>query len=142
MLQPPKRPKFRKWQKGRNRGNARSSTIKFGSFGLQSLDHARINARQIEAVGRVLSRRFKRTGRIFITIFPDKPITKKPLEVRMGSGKGNVEYYVSEVKPGTIMFEVSGVDEASVKEAFKVAAAKLPVKTRTVKRFLDDEDNE
>ena len=142
MLQPPKRPKYRKWQKGRNRGYARSTAVKFGAFGLQSLEHSQINARQIEAVRRVLSRHFKKSGRIFITLFPDKPITKKPLEVRQGKGKGNVEYYVSLVKPGTVMFEVSGVPEAEVRSVFKLASAKLPVKTRMVKRFIDDEDDE
>lgn len=142
MIQPPKRPLHRKWHKGRNRGFARSGNVNFGAFGLQSIQRGRITARQIEAVRRVLSRRFKRSGKIFITIFPDKPITKKPIEVRMGKGKGNVEYYVSEVKPGTVMFEVSGVDEATVREAFSVAAGKLPVKVRVISRFSEDDDQE
>lgn len=140
MIQPPKRPKFNKWHKGRNRGKARSSQICFGAFGLQATEHGRINARQIEAVRRVLTRTFRRTGKIFITIFPDKPITKKPLEVRQGKGKGNVDHYVALVKPGTVMFEVSGVERSVVCEAFALASAKLPIKTRFIERFCDEED--
>src|SRR4051794_28969683 len=127
MLQP-KRTKYRKVHKGRLRGVAtRGHKVSFGEFGLKSTVHGFVTARQIEAARRALTRFIKRGGRVWIRIFPDKPITKKPLEVRMGSGKGNVEYYVAPVKPGTVLYEMEGVDEAHAREAFKLAAAKLPV---------------
>lgn len=129
MLQP-KRTKYRKQFKGRNRGTAtRGNRVSFGEYGLKSAVIGQITARQIEAARRAMSRELKRGGKIWIRIFPDKPISKKPLEVRMGSGKGNVEYWVALVQPGRVMFEIEGVDEASAREAFKLAAAKLPVKT-------------
>ncbi len=136
MLQP-KRTKYRKVHKGRLRGVAtRGHKVSFGEFGLKSTVHGFVTARQIEAARRALTRFIKRGGRVWIRIFPDKPITKKPLEVRMGSGKGNVEYYVAPVKPGTVLYEMEGVDEAHAREAFKLAAAKLPVKTIFVTRSL------
>lgn len=136
MMQP-KRTKFRKQQKGRNRGVAtRGNKVSFGEFGLRSKDHARITARQIEAARRAISRFIKRGGKVWIRIFPDKPITQKPLEVRQGSGKGNVEYWVSLVQPGTMLFEVEGVERQYAEEAFRLAAAKLPVKTELVERVV------
>ncbi len=136
MLQP-KRTKYRKVHKGRRRGVAtRGHKVSFGEFGLKSTVHGFVTARQIEAARRALTRFIKRGGRVWIRIFPDKPIPKKPLEVRMGSGKGNVEYYVAPVKPGTVLYEMEGVDEAHAREAFKLAAAKLPVKTIFVTRSL------
>ena len=129
MLQP-KRTKFRKMQKGRNRGEAtRGNKVSFGEFGLQSSDRGRITSRQLEAARRALTRHIKRGGKVWIRIFPDKPITKKPLEVRMGSGKGSVEYWVALIQPGRMLFEVEGVPQELAKEAFALAAAKLPVKT-------------
>ncbi|MEM7468492.1 MAG: 50S ribosomal protein L16 [Pseudomonadota bacterium] len=129
MLQP-KNTKFRKQQKGRNRGMAsRGNKVSFGEFGLQSTDRGRVTARQIEAGRRALTRHVKRGAKIWIRVFPDKPITKKPLEVRQGKGKGNVEYWVAEVKPGTVLYEMEGVSEELAREAFRLAAAKLPVKT-------------
>lgn len=129
MLQP-KRTKYRKQFKGRNRGVAtRGNRVSFGEFGLKALAPGRITARQIEAARRAMSRHVKRGGKIWIRIFPDKPISKKPLEVRMGSGKGNVEYWVALVQPGRVMFEIEGVTEDIAREALKLAAAKLPVKT-------------
>ncbi len=136
MLQP-KRTKFRKQHKGRNRGLAlRGNTVSFGEYGLKSLQRGRITARQIEAARRAITRHVKRSGQMWIRIFPDKPITKKPLEVRMGKGKGSVEYWVAEVKPGTILYEINGVPEDIAREAFQLAAAKLPVKTTFTKRMV------
>lgn len=136
MLQP-KNTKFRKQQKGRNRGLAsRGNKVSFGEFGLQSTDRGRVTARQIEAGRRALTRHVKRGAKIWIRVFPDKPITKKPLEVRQGKGKGNVEYWVAEVKPGTVLYEMEGVSEELAREAFRLAAAKLPVKTNFQTRKL------
>lgn len=136
MLQPA-RTKYRKWQKGRNRGLAhRGNTVAFGSFGLKAKERGRLNARQIEAARRSIVRATGRGAKIWIRIFPDRPITKKPAEVRMGSGKGSVEFYVAEVKPGTVLFEVEGVAEDLAKEAFQRAAAKLSVSTAFVSRHL------
>jgi len=131
----PKRTKYRKVQKGRNRGVAwRGSDVSFGDFGLQALDHAWITARQIEATRMAIQRHVKRAGKLWIRIFPDKPITKKPLEVRMGSGKGSVEGWVAVIKPGRVMFEIQGVTEAMARDAFRLAAAKLPIATRVLVR--------
>jgi len=136
MLQP-KRTKFRKQQKGRNRGLAqRGSKISFGEYAMKSLGRGRVTARQIEAARRAMTRHVKRSGKIWIRLFPDKPITKKPLEVRQGKGKGNVEYWVDEVKPGRIMFEIEGVSEELAREAVKLADAKLPIKTKFEKRMV------
>ncbi len=129
MLQP-KRTKFRKQMKGRNRGIATSGhLVSFGEFGLKSLSDGMLTARQIEAARRALTRHIKRGGKVWIRVFPDKPITKKPLEVRQGKGKGSVEYWVSPVQPGKMLFEIAGVPEELAREAFKLAAAKLPLKT-------------
>ena len=134
MLQP-KRTKFRKQQKGRNRGLAeRGSTVSFGEFGLKATGRGRITARQIEAARRAMTRHIKRGGKIWIRIFPDKPITKKPLEVRQGKGKGSVEYWVAQVQPGRVLYEMEGVSEDVAREAFLLAAAKLPVSTKFVTR--------
>ena len=134
MLQP-KRTKFRKKQKGRVRGIAqRGHTISFGSFGIKSLEAGWITSRQIEAARIAVTREMKREGQVWIRIFPDKPITKKPAEVRMGKGKGAPEYWVAIVKPGTIMFEAGGVTTDIAKEALRLAAQKLPVRTKFVKR--------
>ncbi len=134
MLQP-KRTKFRKQQKGRNRGlSQRGSTVTFGEFGLKALGRGRITARQIEAARRAMTRHIKRGGKIWIRIFPDKPITKKPLEVRQGKGKGNVEYWVAQVQPGRVLYEMEGVSEDVAREAFTLAAAKLPIQTAFVSR--------
>jgi large subunit ribosomal protein L16 len=134
MLQP-KRTKFRKQMKGRNRGLAhRGSDVAFGEFGLKAVGRGRITARQIEAARRAMTRHIKRGGKIWIRIFPDKPITKKPLEVRQGKGKGNVEYWVAQIQPGKILYEMEGVSEDIAREAFTLAAAKLPVATRFVSR--------
>lgn len=136
MLQP-KRTKFRKQHKGRNRGVAtRGNKVNFGEFGLQALDRGRITARQIEAARRAISRYVKRGGKVWIRIFPDKPITQKPLEVRQGSGKGNVEYWVALVQPGRMLFEIEGITADLASEAFRLAAAKLPVKTTLVARGI------
>ena len=136
MLQP-KRTKFRKVHTGRNRGLAQSGNkVSFGSYGLKATDRGRMTARQIEAGRRAMTRHVKRQGKIWIRVFPDKPITKKPLEVRMGKGKGGVEYWVAKIKPGQILFEMQGVDEIVAKEAFELAAAKLPVKTTIIKRTI------
>ncbi len=136
MLQP-KRTKFRKQHKGRNRGVAtRGNKVNFGEFGLKALGCARITARQIEAARRAISRYVKRGGKVWIRIFPDKPITQKPLEVRQGSGKGNVEYWVALVQPGKVLFEIEGVTPELAAEAFRLAAAKLPVKTVLVPREI------
>lgn len=136
MLQP-KRTKFRKQHKGRNRGLANvGNQVSFGDFAMKCAGRRRITARQIEAARRVISRVTKRTGKLWIRIFPDKPITKKPLEVRQGKGKGNVEYWVALVQPGRVMFELGGVSEEMAREAFEKAAAKLGVKTVFVKRTV------
>jgi large subunit ribosomal protein L16 len=127
MLQPA-RTKYRKMQKGRNRGYATSGLlVSHGEFGLKATDWANITARQIEAARKVLTRYVKRSGKMWIKIFPDKPMTKKPLEVRQGKGKGGVEYWVAQVKPGTILFELEGVSKDLAKEAFRLASAKLPL---------------
>ena len=129
MLQPA-RSKFRKQHKGRNRGLATTGNkVSFGDFGLKSVGRGRITARQIEAGRRVMTRHIKRGGRVWIRIFPDKPITKKPAEVRMGKGKGSVEYYVAEIQPGKMLYEMDGVSEDVAREAFRLAAAKLPLLT-------------
>jgi len=136
MLQP-KRTKFRKMQKGRNRGLAqRGAKISFGEFGLKATGRGRITARQIEAARRTISRKVKRGGKIWIRIFPDKPITQKPLEVRQGKGKGNVEYWVAQIQPGRVLYEIEGVSEELAREAFTLAAAKLPVPTTFVERTV------
>ncbi len=136
MLQP-KRTKFRKVQKGRNRGLAhRGSKVSFGEYGLKSTARGRITARQIEAARRTISRRVKRGGKIWIRIFPDKPITQKPLEVRQGKGKGSVEYWVAQIQPGRVLFEIEGVSEELARDAFTLAAAKLPVSTTFVERTV------
>ena len=136
MLQP-KRTKFRKMQKGRNRGLAnRGNKVSFGEFGLKSLQRGRITARQIEAARRAMTRHIKRGGKIWIRIFPDKPITQKPLEVRQGKGKGNVEYWVAQIQPGRMLYEMDGVAESLAREAFALAASKLPVKTVFVQRSI------
>ncbi len=136
MLQP-KRTKFRKMMKGRNRGLAhRGSTVSFGEFGLKATGRGRITARQIESARRAMTRHIKRGGKIWIRVFPDKPITQKPLEVRQGKGKGNVEYWVAQIQPGKILYEVQGVDEELAREAFELAAAKIPVPTTFVKRTV------
>jgi large subunit ribosomal protein L16 len=129
MMQP-KRTKYRKQFKGRNRGVAtRGNKVSFGEYGLKAVELGRITSRQIEAARRAMSRHIKRGGKIWIRVFPDKPISKKPLEVRMGSGKGNVEYWVALVQPGRMMFEIEGVPEDLAREALRLAADKLPVKT-------------
>ena len=134
MLQP-KRTKYRKQQKGRNTGNAgRGTEISFGSFGLKSMDNGRITSRQIEAARIAMTRHMKREGAVWIRIFPDKPVTKKPQEVRMGKGKGAHDHWVALVQPGRIMFELDGVSTQVAKEALALAAQKLPVKTKTVVR--------
>jgi large subunit ribosomal protein L16 len=136
MLQP-KRTKFRKMMKGRNRGLAlRGSSVSFGDFGLKASGRGRITARQIEAARRAMTRHIKRGGKIWIRIFPDKPITKKPLEVRQGKGKGSVEYWVCQVQPGRVLYEMDGVSEELAREAFALAAAKLPIGTTFVKRTV------
>lgn len=136
MLQP-KRTKFRKQFKGRNRGIAtRGSKVSFGDFGLKAMGRGRITARQIEAARRTITRAMKRVGKLYIRIFPDKPITQKPLEVRQGKGKGNVEYWVAQIQPGKMLFELEGVTEELAREAFKLAAAKLPIKVIFAKRTV------
>ena len=133
----PKRTKYRKMHKGRNRGLATTGNkVSFGEFGLKATGRGRMTARQIEAARRTITRHIKRGGRVWIRVFPDKPITKKPLEVRMGKGKGSVEYWVMEIKPGQMLYELQGVSEELAREAFKLAAAKLPFKTTFVKRGL------
>jgi len=136
MLQP-SRTKYRKQQKGRNTGVAtRGNKVSFGEYGLKAIGRGRLTARQLEAARRTLSRHIKRGGRIWIRVFPDKPISRKPAEVRMGNGKGNPEYFVCEIQPGKILFEMDGVDAALAKEAFALASAKLPFKTAAVHRML------
>jgi large subunit ribosomal protein L16 len=134
MLQP-KRTKFRKQFKGRNRGLAhRGNAVSFGDYGLKSVERGQLTARQIEAARRAMTRYVKRGGKIWIRVFPDKPITKKPLEVRQGKGKGNVEYWVAQVQPGRLLYEIAGVTEAVAREALTLAAAKLPLNTTFVAR--------
>ncbi len=136
MLQP-KRSKFRKQMKGRNRGLANNGNkVNFGEYGLKSTDRGRITARQIESARRAMTRFIKRGGKIWIRIFPDKPISKKPLEVRQGKGKGSVEYYVAQIQPGKVLYEMEGVSEEIARAAFKLASAKLPLSTTFVKRTV------
>ena len=136
MLQP-KKTKYRKQQKGRLRGFATSGAkVSFGEFGLKATTRGRVTARQIEAARRAMTSHIKRGGKIWIRIFPDKPITKKPLEVRQGKGKGNVEYWVAQIQPGKVLYEMSGVEESLAQEAFKLAAAKLPIGTKFVSRQI------
>ena len=136
MLQP-KRTKFRKQHKGRNRGLAiRGSSVSFGEYGLKATGRGRMTARQIEAARRAMTRHIKRGGKIWIRVFPDKPITEKPLEVRMGKGKGAVEYWVAQIRPGKVLYEMEGVSEELAREAFELAARKLPMKTTFVKRSV------
>ena len=134
MMQP-KRTKFRKQHKGRNKGLAqRGNAVSFGDYGLKAVERSRMTAREIEAARRAMTRYVKRGGQVWIRVFPDVPITKKPLETRMGKGKGNVEYYVARVQPGKVLFEMEGVTEAIAREAFRLAASKLSVDTMFVKR--------
>ena len=136
MLQP-KRTKFRKQQKGRNRGLALSgSKVSFGQYALKSTTRGQLTARQIEAARRTITRKVKRGGKLWIRVFPDVPITKKPIEVRQGKGKGNVEYWVAKIQPGRVIYEIEGVSEEMAREAFKLAAAKLPVRTTFVARTV------
>jgi large subunit ribosomal protein L16 len=136
MLQPARR-KYRKDHKGRNRGLAtRGASVAFGEFGLKATERGRLTARQIEAARRAISRHIKRGGRVWIRIFPDKPISQKPAEVRMGNGKGNPEYWIAQIQPGKVLYELDGVDEVLAREAFDLAAAKLPLKTIFVARQL------
>ena len=136
MLQP-KRTKFRKQHKGRNRGLAvTGSKVSFGDFGLRAVARGRLTARQIEAARRALTRHVRRGAKIWLRVFPDKPITKKPLEVRQGKGKGSVEYWVAQIQPGRMLYEMQGVDEELAREAFKLAAAKLPIKTAFTTRTV------
>ena len=136
MLQP-KRTKFRKQQKGRNRGLAqRGNSVAFGEYGLKATGRGRMTARQIEAARRAMTRHVKRGGQIWIRVFPDKPITQKPLEVRQGKGKGNVEYWVAQIQPGKVLYEVQGVSEELARETFALASAKIPVATTFVKRSV------
>ncbi len=136
MLQPARR-KYRKDHKGRNRGLAlRGAHVAFGEYGLKATERGRLTARQIEAARRAITRHIKRGGRVWIRIFPDKPVSQKPAEVRMGNGKGNPEYWVAQIKPGKVLYELDGVDAVLAREAFALAAAKLPVKTTFVVRQL------
>ena len=136
MLQP-KKTKYRKAFKGRIHGAAKGGfSLNFGSYGLKTLEPERITARQIEAARRAITRQMKRQGRVWIRVFPDKPITEKPIEVRMGSGKGNVEYWVAQIQPGRMIYEIEGVDEATAREAFRLASAKLSVTTQFVTRTV------
>lgn len=136
MLQP-KRTKFRKQQKGRNRGLATTGNrVSFGEYGLKAATRGRVTARQIEAARRAITRRVRRGGKLYIRLFPDKPITKKPLEVRMGKGKGSVEYWVALVQPGRMLYEIEGIPEDLARDAFRLAAAKLPLRTSFVARTV------
>jgi large subunit ribosomal protein L16 len=136
MLQPSRR-KYRKEQKGRNKGLAtRGTKVSFGEYGLKAVGRGRLTARQIESARRAMTRHIKRGGRIWIRIFPDKPISQKPAEVRMGNGKGSPEYWVAEIQPGKVLYEMDGVDEALAREAFRLAAAKLPIETVFVSRMV------
>jgi len=133
----PKRTKFRKQNKGRNRGLATvSNKVSFGEYGLKATTRGRMTARQIEAARRTITRKIKRGGKLWIRVFPDKPITKKPLEVRQGKGKGNVEYWVAQIQPGRMLYELEGVPEDLARQAFKLASAKLPVKTTFISRTI------
>jgi large subunit ribosomal protein L16 len=133
----PKRTKFRKMHKGRNRGLANvGNKVSFGQFGLKAMERGRMTSRQIEAGRRVMTRKVKRGAQIWIRVFPDKPITNKPLEVRMGKGKGSVEYWVAQIQPGRVLYEMQGVEESVAREAFELAAAKLPFKTQFVIRTV------
>jgi large subunit ribosomal protein L16 len=133
----PKRTKYRKQQKGRNRGKAMSGNrVSFGDFGLKATTRGRVTARQIEAARRAITRKVRRGAKIWIRIFPDKPVTKKPLEVRQGKGKGNVEYWVAQIQPGRMLYEMQGVEESLAREAFRLAAAKLSVQTMFVSRTV------
>jgi large subunit ribosomal protein L16 len=135
----PKKTKYRKAHKGRIRGNAKGGfTLNFGEYGLKAMQPERVTARQIEAARRAISRHVKRVGRMWIRVFPDLPVTKKPAEVRMGSGKGSVEFWACRVEPGRILFEVDGIDEKTAREAFDRAAAKLPIKTKFVARLPEE----
>ncbi len=135
MLQP-KKTKFRKAFKGRMNGNAKGGTsLNFGSFGLKALEPERVTARQLEAARRAITRQMKRAGRVWIRVFPDLPVSKKPTEVRMGKGKGSPEFWAARVKPGKIMFEIDGVGEETAREALRLGAAKLPIRTRVVARL-------
>jgi large subunit ribosomal protein L16 len=135
MLQP-KKTKFRKAFKGRMNGNAKGGTsLNFGSYGLKALEPERVTARQIEAARRAITRQMKRAGRVWIRVFPDLPVSKKPTEVRMGKGKGSPEFWAARVKPGRIMFEIDGVGEETAREALRLGAAKLPIRTRVVVRL-------
>jgi large subunit ribosomal protein L16 len=137
MLQP-KRTKFRKAHKGRIHGNAKGGTdLAFGQYGLKSQEPERVTARQIEAARRAITREMKRAGRVWIRVFPDLPVSKKPTEVRMGKGKGSVEFWAARVKPGRILFEIDGVPEDVAKEALRLGAMKLPITTRVVTRIAD-----
>lgn len=138
MLQP-KRTKFRKMHKGRNRGFSPCTDVVFGSFGLKAIDRGNLTSRQIESARRAMTRSIKRQGKIWIRIFPDKPITKKPLAVRMGKGKGNVEYWAALIKPGKILYEMDDVTEDLARTAFKLASAKLPIKTTFVIKWRSNE---
>jgi len=136
MLQPSRR-KYRKDQKGRNTGLAtRGTDVSFGDFGLKSTDFGRLTARQIESARRAINRHMKRQGKTWIRIFPDKPISQKPAEVRMGNGKGNPEYWVAQIQPGKVLYELGGVSEETAREAFRLAAAKLPIRTTFVSRHI------
>jgi large subunit ribosomal protein L16 len=137
MLQP-KRTKFRKQFKGRIHGTAKGGTdLNFGSFGLKAMEPERVTARQIEAARRAITRQMKRQGRVWIRVFPDIPVTSKPTEVRMGKGKGGVEFWAARIKPGRVMFEIDGVDEEVAREALRLGAAKLPIKTRFIQRIAE-----
>ena len=134
-MRQPKRTKYRKAFKGRIKGTAKGGySIAFGSFGLKALEPERVTARQIEATRRAVTREMKRQGKVWIRVFPDTPVSAKPIEVRMGKGKGSVEYWAAKVKPGRVMFEIDGVDEATAREALRLAAMKLPVRSRVVQR--------
>ncbi len=136
MLQP-SRTKFRKMHKSRNRGLAQvGNQVSFGEFGLKAVEHGMLTARQIEAARRAITRHVKRGGKLFIRVFPDKPVTKKPIEVRMGSGKGGVEFWAAVIKPGRMIYEIEGVTEEAAREAFSLASAKLPMKTTFVTRTV------
>jgi large subunit ribosomal protein L16 len=138
MLQP-KRTKYRKAHKGRVHGNAKGGfTLNFGAFGLKAVEPARMTARQIEAARRTITRHLKRVGRVWIRIFPDVPVSKKPAEVRMGSGKGTPEFWICRIKPGRILFEIDGVNRAIAQEAFELAGAKLPIKTKFIARLGEE----
>ena len=141
MQMPPKNRKFRAARKGRSKGNARSSAIHFGDFGMMSTGRSRLNARQIESARRAMTRSLKRGGKIWIRVFPDIPVSKKPLEVRQGKGKGSVDHYAFNAKPGTVVFELGGVSEDLAREAFRLAAAKLPFKVNFIKREVSHDES-